>query len=559
MSDIIAFSPVLLAAITGLIVMVLDLLSGKDTHKGFLGWVTAVGLLASGTAACLLWVGGREISLPFMVGMVQFDTYGAFFVTLIAIAGAASSLLIVDHNPEQGIHDGATYPLVAFATFGAMLFVVATDMILLFLGLEIMSLALYVLAASKQTSPFSMEAGVKYFLLGALASGFFLFGAAFLYGATGSLDFVTVGRTIQDAAAHGSGLSKVALVMIIAALGFKIAAVPFHFWTPDVYEGSPTPISAFMAGVVKAAGFAVLARMMLTIWGTAEFSSGWQSPGGILLILAVISMVVGNIMGIVQDNVKRILAYSSISHAGYILLGVYAIGLGEPGAVGISLNSGVPFYLLTYVLATVGAFGVLALMGGQGHEDMSLDSIAGLGKRSPILALILTISVLSLAGIPPLLGFMGKFVLFKQVLLADPDRNWVWVVVAVLNSLVALYYYLRIVLYVYFREPEGEAAPIIKSNAGLFAVSTMAVLVLLLGVFPGKAIDASNQASHHAVLSITEAQAAPAVQQESAPTPEPKQPLRLRQVDGLKVDPSHIPIIRRAMELKLRDSGPKPK
>lgn len=494
MSDLIAISPILLATATGLMTMALDLLSGRDADKGFLGWVTAAGLLLSGALAWALWSDGRAVTAPFLVGMLVLDAYGAFFAGAVALAGAAAALLSVGHNPEQGIREGDGYPLMAFSVTGALLFIVATDLILLFLGLEIMSLALYVLAAGKRTSPFAMEAGVKYFLLGGLASAFLLFGAAFLYGASGSLDFAAAARELRGGT--DGGLVRIALVMIITAIGFKVAAVPFHFWTPDVYEGAPTPVTAFMAGAVKAAGFAVLGRLLLTVWGTPDFSTGWTSPGGILLVLAVLSMVVGNLLGIVQTNVKRILAYSSIAHAGYILLGLYAARPSDGGAL---LGGSVPFYLLTYVIATVGAFGVLALLAAKGREDMSLDSIAGIGRRHPVLAALLAVCVLSLAGIPPLAGFMGKFYLFQEVLAVDTARNLPWVIVAVLNSLVALYYYLRIVLYAYFREPEGEAAGAIPGAPGYVAVVAMAVLALALGVLPGRAMDAAKAAAKVAV------------------------------------------------------------
>lgn len=500
MSDVIAISPILVAAATGILVMALDLLSGKDADKGFLGWVTAVGMVLAGGLAWGLWPGGRELTAPYLVGMVSLDAYGAFFSVAVALAGAAAALLAIGHNPAQGMQDGDSYPLLAFSVTGALVFIVATDLILLFLGLEIMSLALYVLAAGKRASPFSMEAGVKYFLLGGLASGFLLFGAAFLYGATGTLDFAAAGQVLRGEGGVDGGLARIALVMVVTAIGFKIAAVPFHFWTPDVYEGAPTPVTAFMAGAVKAAGFAVLARLMLTVWGTPDFSANWTAPGGILLALSVLSMVVGNLLGIVQTNVKRILAYSSIAHAGYVLLGVYAVKATGGAA---ALAGSVPFYLLTYVVATVGAFGVLALLAAKGHEDMSLDSIAGLGRRHPVLAVLLAVCVLSLAGIPPLAGFMGKFTLFQDVLAADPSRNVVWVVIAVLNSLVALYYYLRIVLYAYFREPEGEPAGAIPSTAGHVAIVAMAVLALGLGVLPGRAIDASKAAAAAAIPEVS--------------------------------------------------------
>ena len=515
MNDLLLLMPIVICALTGVLVMALDLLSGRTEGKGFLGYVTALGLGSAALAAVMWWRGVPVFEAPYLSGMLLTDTYAAFFALLILGAGAAAALFSVDHLREQGFDGGEHYALLAFSTAGALAFISANDLITLFLGLEIMSLAVYVMAAGKRSSAFAAEAGMKYFILGGLASAFLLFGVALLYGATGKLDLSGIVAGLRGAHEGGAVLPQVAMVMLLVALGFKAAVVPFHQWTPDVYEGAPTPVTVYMAGAIKAAAFAVLARLLLSLF-PAGLTSEWPlTLRDALLFLAVLTMVVGNVLGIVQDNVKRILAYSSIAHAGYILLGVWATG-----ATG-DLNDGVPFYLLGYVVATVGAFGVVSLLGARGEEDMSLGRFAGLGRRHPVLALILMVCVLSLAGIPPLAGFLGKFYLFKQVLAADPDGNVVWVVVAVLNSLLALYYYLRIVLYAYFREPEGEPAPAIRSVPGYVAAGIAALIVIWVGLFPGQFLAASTHVASMAVVGgpHSHVASAPATRATALPTP----------------------------------------
>ena len=508
MSDLLSISPMLVTAFTGLLVMALDLLAGRG-RKGFLAWVTAGGFAVAGVLACLLWRTPVTLAQPFLANVFALDAHGWFFAEIVLLSGGLAALLAADHLPEQGIHGGETYGLLSFSVTGAILLIVATDLVTLFLGLEIMSLALYVMAASKASSAYSAEAGIKYFLLGGVASAFLLLTVAFLYGATGHLGLVDIAR---DLVTKGSGpdplLVQGAMVLLVVALGFKVAAVPFHFWTPDVYEGAPTPVTAFMAGAVKAAAFAVLARVVLTLSRAPLFVGVDVTPGDLLLGLSVASMVVGNVLGIVQTNVKRILAYSSIAHAGYLLLGVWATQ-SLAGTAARTLNDAVPFYLLTHAVATVGAFGVLALLGRAGEEDMSLDRIAGLGRRHPGLGLALLVSILSLAGLPPLGGFLAKFNLFRQILIENPSVGLPWVILALLMSVVALYYYLRILVYVFFKEPDGEPAEAIHSTSGGIALGIAAALTLVLGVAPGAFLEASHTAAQATVLAAPTAPAVP--------------------------------------------------
>lgn len=528
MKDLLVLSPIWIAALTGVLTLVLDLLAPRRDPRGFLGYIGAAGLAAAGVASIILWSEGPSLEAPFLRGVLHLDAYAAFFAVLIVFAGAATALFAVHHLPEQRAEHGEFYVLLAFSVVGALSMVAATDLVTLFLGLEVMSLAVYVLCACKKGSPFATEAGMKYFVLGGFASAILLFGIAFLYGATGSLNLLGA----AEALARGgeTTLPQVALVLFLVAFGFKVAAVPFHLWTPDVYEGAPTPVTVFMAGAIKAAGFAVLGRVVLTAFQAPSFLDIPVTVPGAFLGLSVLTMVVGNVLGIVQDNVKRILAYSSIAHAGYLLLGLYASRDG--------VNPGVPFYLLTYVVATVGAFGILALLARAGVEDLHLDRVAGLGRRHPVLAALFLVAILSLAGIPPLAGFMGKFYLFREVLRADPDRNVVWVIVAVLNSLVALYYYLRIAVYLYFREPEGEPAGTIRTVPGYVTAGVAAGIALVVGLFPGRFIAASENAARVSILRVASAS--------------PEQPDAMK--TGVRVVPDMRPLIRSRETLRqLRD------
>jgi len=485
MKDLLILAPLLGAAGTGILVMALDLLTGRsDRRKAFLAWVTALGLCLCAVGAMALWQDAPALAAPFFKDVVIPDRFTAFFGALALFGAAASALLAVDFVPAHAIEPGPFYALFAFCGAGALTFVAAGDVLTMFLGLEIMSLAAYALAASAKDSPFGMEAGLKYFVLGSIAAALLLFGFAFLYGETGGL-------AIHALVKGGGQYRLVALVLLITALGFKVAMVPFHFWTPDVYQGAPTPVSGLMASTIKAAGFAVLARLLLSLF---HDQASLPVMREMLLGLSVLTMVVGNILGIVQDDVKRILAYSSIAHAGYLLLGVYA---GRHGAQAL-LNEAVPFYLVVYVAGTIGAFGVISLVGRRGDATVRLGDLSGLARTEPLLAVSLLISVLSLAGVPPFAGFMAKFALFKAILAADPDRNLVFVMVAVLNSLIALYYYLRVLVHAYFHD-QADGTPLSSTTARLIIVLAAAVS-LYLGLFPGPTMSASSAAANVAVM-----------------------------------------------------------
>jgi NADH-quinone oxidoreductase subunit N len=375
------------------------------------------------------------------------------------------------------MESGEFYILVLFSAAGMVIMAGANDLIVVFLGLETMSLALYVLAGFFRTRIEAGEASMKYFLLGAFASGFFLYGIALIYGATGSTNLNKIGAAVT-AGASRDPLLLIGFALLLVGFGFKISAVPFHMWTADVYEGAPTSVTAFIATGSKAAAFAALLRLLLESLRPLQGEWTW-----LFWVLAVLSMTLGNIVAIAQQNLKRMLAYSSIAHVGYMLIGVVA-----GGALG---GGSVLFYLLVYTFTTVGAFGVILLLERGGEEAVGIGDTAGLATRHPLAALALALFLLSLVGIPPTAGFVGKFYLFG----AAVRSGYVWLaVIGVLNSAAAAYYYLRVIVSMYMREPEGTPAVIVPSLAGALAVVVALWGVIQLGVFPAPLFELAQSA-----------------------------------------------------------------
>jgi NADH-quinone oxidoreductase subunit N len=389
-----------------------------------------------------------------------------FFNLIFCLAGILTLLMSASYLNTADIHAGEYYSLILFSIVGMVFMAAGTDLINIFLGLETMSMSVYVLAGIWRQRLQSNEAALKYFLLGAFASGFLLYGIALVYGATGS---VKLGEIAAYVNAHGgSTMLLIGVAMLIVGFGFKVAAAPFHVWTPDVYEGAPTTITAFMAVGVKAAAFAAFARVFLHTLGAIH--GQWE---GILWILAALTMTVGNITAIVQHNVKRMLAYSSIAHAGYLLVAMVA-GKELGGAA-------LMYYLVAYGLMNLGAFGVIIAMGRKGEPNEEFSDFAGLGFRYPLLAMAMTVFMLSLTGVPPLVGFTGKFYIFSAAVKA----GYVWLaVIGVLNSVISAYYYIRVVVNMYMYE--GDTAPerLSARPALALAILIAATGTILLGVFP---------------------------------------------------------------------------
>jgi NADH-quinone oxidoreductase subunit N len=398
--------------------------------------------------------------------MVVLDGMSAF----IGVVGLIATLLTVwvslNYNRDRRIERGEYYALLLFSTSGLLLMAQAANLIIVFLGLELLSIPLYILAGFARPQLESEEAAIKYFLLGAFSTGFLVYGIALIYGATGTTDIARIAQAAQTG--KNATLLLVGAGLVIVGLGFKVAAVPFHMWTPDVYEGAPTPVTGFMSVGAKAAGFAALLRVFL--YGLHAVQTDWAP---VLAILSALTMILGNVVALSQTNLKRMLAYSSIAHAGYMLMGV-ATG----NRAGLSA---VMFYLLTYTFTNIGAFTVLAVMARREGEDQTFPQYAGLARRQPWLAVAMSLFMLSLTGIPPTGGFFGKYYLF----MAAVNGNLGWLaILGVLTSVISAFFYLRVIVDMTMREPERETpARIYPALVTTLAVTALGTLVL--GVWPG--------------------------------------------------------------------------
>ena len=465
-------APAAILAITGFVLMLLDLLPprGRREHMAFVGLAGVVIALVS---AVLLW--GSDVTG--FQGMAVLDNLTLFATLVIGYATGLVLLESIDYLKRRGMESGEFYILVLFAAAGMVIMAGANDLIVVFLGLETMSLALYVLAGFFRTEIQAGEASMKYFLLGAFASGFFLYGIALIYGATASTNLDKIGAALK-AGAGRDPLLLIGFALLLVGFGFKISAVPFHMWTADVYEGAPTSVTAFIASGSKAAAFAALLRLLLESLRPLQGEWTW-----LFWVLAALSMTLGNVVAIAQQNLKRMLAYSSIAHVGYMLVGIVAGG-------GLGGGS-VLFYLLVYTFTIAGAFGIILLLERSGEEAVGIGDTAGLATRHPLAALALALFLLSLVGIPPTAGFVGKFYLFG----AAVRSGYVWLaVIGVLNSAAAAYYYLRIIVNMYMREPEGPPAVIMPSFAGALAVAVALWGVIQLGIFPAPLFDLAQSA-----------------------------------------------------------------
>jgi NADH-quinone oxidoreductase subunit N len=431
----------------------------------------------------------RPVALEGFNGSVRLDDL-ALFMTLTVIA-ATGLTVVLSADTMKGLESaqGEYYGLLLLAAAGMMVLVEAMELITFFIALEVLSLALYALSGLLRRDARSNEAAIKYFVMGAFASGFVLYGMALLYGATGTISIPQIGAQIAAGAAGPKSLVTLGFVLFAIGLAFKVGVVPFHQWVPDVYEGAPTSVTAFMSVAVKAAGFGVLLRLLLTA-GRPEAET-W---GTLLWALSILTLVVGNLLAIGQSNVKRMLAYSSIAHTGYILAGVTSLrGAGASVAQMQEAGAAAIYYLFVYTFMTLGAFAFL-IYAGRGDKDAEeIGDFAGLAKRKPWAAMAMTVFMVSLAGIPPTAGFFGKFLLFKAMVSAE---EYTLVIVGVLSSAVSLYYYLRVVVYMYMKpEGEGAEAPRLGFNSAL-VVFACALFTLALGLLPAKYLSLSYQSIH---------------------------------------------------------------
>jgi len=471
-SDLAGLMPMLLPALGGVFILLMIALA-HDLDLLWHGAATAVFLVLSGGSALqLLAQGYREELLD---GALLVDPPAMGFHLIFVVVGLLTVLSSVNHLKAERHAWGEFFALILFAVTGMSLMAASENLLSIFLGLEILSISLYVLAGFTRERAHAIEGALKYFLLGAFSTGFLLYGVALLFGVTGRIDLPGIAARLS--AARGGPADPMLLaaaVLLIVGLVFKVAAVPFHFWAPDVYQGSMAPVAGFMAAGTKAAAFAALLRVLSVAMGDDPLRARWMV---LLHVLALLTMIVGNVVALAQQNVKRLLAYSSIANAGYLLVAVVAAG---PGGAGRSL---VLFYLTIYAFITIGAFSVAALVGrtGEGDQGYAITAYAGLSRRRPLLAVAMAIFMLSLTGIPPTGGFMGKFYVFKA---AVDGGQYDLALVGVLASVVGAVYYLRVVWQMFVREPIGDEEPAPLRPTEALGILVAAAATLLIGLFP---------------------------------------------------------------------------
>jgi NADH-quinone oxidoreductase subunit N len=462
-TDVVAVLPEIAVTITALLVLMSDAVLGRALARRWLPLLTVVGLIAAIFSGPFTTNGGS-----FFSGFVVVDTFAAFFRVLFCVLAILATLVAPEYLERRGIPAGEYYATILFSTVGAMTIALAADLISLFVGLELMTIPVYVLAAMQRRDRYSNEAGLKYFLLGAFSSAILLYGFAWLYGIAGTTAYA--GITTVVARDGLTGASVVALALITVGLGFKAAVVPFHQWTPDAYDGAPTPATAFMSVAPKAAAFAAILRVMLGALG--PLGVDWSV---LLAVLAALTMTGGNVVALAQTNVKRMLAYSSIAHTGYILAAIAAYRAGG------SAGAAVLFYVFAYGIMNLGAFACLGYLDLGGTRGATLDELNGFSRRHPGGALAFAIFLISLTGIPPTVGFIAKVFVIGPVL----DAGFVWLAVTIaLNAVVAAFYYLRVVVHLYMYDPATGAprilpAPILSAGLGVAALATV-----VLGVVP---------------------------------------------------------------------------
>ncbi|CAG0963739.1 NADH-quinone oxidoreductase subunit N [Geobacter sp.] len=474
---VINFAPIMPEIILSIFAMALLLVNVfvPSEHKAYLGYLSLVGIIITGFTLIGGW--GNPVA-SFNDSVVQ-DNFALFFKGIFLLTVGMTILISDQYFKREECNLGELYPLLLFATVGMMLMASGTDLMTIFLGLEVLSVSLYVLAGLNRASLKSNEAGLKYFLLGAFSTGFLLYGMALTYGATGTTRVVKIAEYVaQNSAVAQNPLFVIGMLLMAVGFSFKIAAAPFHMWTPDVYEGAPTPMTAFMSAGPKAAGFAAFMRVAIIAFPSLK--ADWSD---LLWILAVLTMTVGNLIALNQDNIKRMLAYSSIAHAGYALVG-FTAGNAEGTA-------GILFYMLSYAFMNIGAFAIIILVGKKGEANNNVMDYAGFGTKHPVLALAMAVFLFSLAGMPPTAGFIGKFYLFSGAVKA----GYVWLaIIGVLNSAASVYYYLRVMVYMYMKDPVEEFDWMKLTPAVAICIIIAVVGVLLPGVVPAFLLNLAQQA-----------------------------------------------------------------
>jgi NADH-quinone oxidoreductase subunit N len=458
-SDLFGISPILSVSITAIVALVVKSAVRKSETSIFI--IGIVGILISMVFSVLTF----SLNTTAFNDMVLVGGYASFFDILFLVTGLLTFLLSESYLKKENIHFGEFYVLVLLAVAGMMLMGSSADLITVFLGVELMSVCFYVLAGFMRTKISSNEAALKYFLLGAFATGFLLYGIALVYGTTGTTNLLRIAAQHPDSALHPWYTAGFGLLLI--GLAFKVAAVPFHMWAPDVYEGSPTTVSALMSTGGKSAAFA--AAVLVFSIPMAQHDEHFKF---ILAVLAASSMIVGNLFGLAQTNLKRMLAYSSVAHAGYMLVGLAS---GQPLG-----QQGILFYLASYALTNLGAFGVVSILEKESGENLTYEDYAGLGTRRPVVAALLSVFMFSLTGIPPFAGFIGKYYLFTSAV--QSQMTWL-AILGVVTSLISAYYYLRVVVFMYFRDAK-EISEIPVPRLAFLSLVISAVGIIVLGILP---------------------------------------------------------------------------
>tara|TARA_B100000315_G_scaffold255973_1_gene300728 strand:+ start:1170 stop:2642 length:1473 start_codon:yes stop_codon:yes gene_type:complete len=477
LADVGGILPELVVASFACLVLLIEAFMPKSSKGNTFAITTLLGIaIAAFFTIDSMW-GDKVV----MGGTFLVDPYSNFFKLLLYSASALTILLSIKYLEQERINGGEYYAFLLFALCGMMVMASAGDLLLVFLGLELTALSIYILAGFKRFQKKSMEAAAKYFVLGSFSSGILLFGISLLYGLAGTTNLEEIGQRLMLV---GLGLDPawtLALILVVVGFGFKVSAVPFHMWTPDVYEGAPTPITAFLSVASKAASFAIFLRVFTEAFGGIH--EHWRT---LLIFLSVATIFFGNIVALLQTNIKRMLAYSSIAHAGYVLIGI---------VVGSHLGSfSLMLYMLIYVFMNMGAFGVVMQLRKGGEECDEIKDFEGLAKRNRLVAFIMLIFMFALAGIPPTAGFVGKFYVFMGAV--QSDLAWL-AVLGVIGSAISAYFYLKVVMMMYMKEPD-ENVTLEISRPAIISLTVAAVSVILLGVYPAPIIDFTNKA----VLSI---------------------------------------------------------
>jgi NADH-quinone oxidoreductase subunit N len=464
------YPEIILALLSFLILLMQSVNSAR--FKDYYGYISVIGILAAIAVVCSQASSFdlRSVQYSFN-GMWVVDNYSRFFKLIFLLGTGLTILISIKYLENEGMQHGEYFALILFATLGMMIMASAAELITIFLGIELMSVSLYVLCGYTRTRMISNEAALKYFLLGSFATGFLLYGIALIYGSTGTSDIKAISKFIATTGFQSPTIIM-GMALLVIGFGFKAALVPFHMWTPDVYTGAPAPITAFMSAGPKAAAFAAFARIFME--ALPSLQGQWTA---VIWIMAVLTMTVGNIIALVQDNIKRMLAYSSIAHAGYVL--VAFLSAGELGITSIL------YYMLAYTFMNIGAFAIITVLGGKGEERIHIQDYKGLGYKHPLAAIAMSLFLFSLAGIPPTGGFIGKFYIFSAAI----KEGYVGLaIIGVMNSVISVYYYLRVTVAMYMEVPAttkaGETPALIFSPALVLAIVISAYGVLSLGLFP---------------------------------------------------------------------------